>query len=62
MPDPTQDALSETVLSALWDRLEMANEMATSAEVLSRLAEVARLCDEAALLARSGELLFGADP
>jgi hypothetical protein len=62
MPDPTHETLSDVVLNAIWGRLEKATEVATSAGAVSRLAEVARHCDETAILARGGRLLLDDDP
>ena len=39
-------------LDALWDRLEQAQALASSSEVMAQLPEVLRLCEEAAALIR----------
>lgn len=50
LPNSAEDRL----LSQLLDRLERALDMAAKADVMNRLDEIGRLCEEAAALCQQG--------
>lgn len=51
--DPIPDDLESCFLISLWDRLERAYAISVEAEVIVNLAEIERLCTEAAALIRA---------
>jgi hypothetical protein len=58
MPDESRAIVEDAVLTALADRLEAAMELASDAAAVSALEDIARLCDEAARIARAGAQLL----
>lgn len=53
-----KSSIEEATLNALADRLEGALELVASADMAAHLAEIERLCLEAAALAKAGRLLL----
>jgi len=58
MPDAPRDLVENLIVQALTERLESALELAAQADAARRLAEIARLCEECAQIARAAALLL----
>jgi len=61
MPDARRHTAEDLLVEALTDRLETALDLCASAGVTANLVEIARLCEDARVLAGAARLLT-ADP
>lgn len=55
---PNAKVIEEQLVNGLADRLEVALEIVASAQMTSRLQDIADLCHEAAMLAQAGKLML----